>query len=213
MIPSHNRIAFLREAVESALAQTHSNIEVLVMSDAPDDEPERLLNDLLPRIRFFSEPSLRSQSQKWNALAKRASGEFLLLLADDDKIAPTFVAKTLHALKAQNADIAYTDMELFGSQTTHYACDWTRPFIESSPIPVTSLFKRSLYDAVGGYPDIPCIDWDFWWTASEKGMKAAHVREPLFLYRIHVDQDTQRMGDKRWDEARTLIRSRHNARP
>jgi glycosyltransferase involved in cell wall biosynthesis len=212
MIPSHTRVEHLREAVESALAQTHPNVEVLVMSDAPETRPERLLSDLLPRIRFFSEPELRSQSEKWNALVNRASGDLLLLLADDDKIAPTFVEKTLDALKAQAADIVYTDMRLFGAQTTHYACDWNRPFFESSPIPITSLFKRSVYSAVGGFADIPCIDWDFWWTASEKGMKAAHVREPLFLYRTHPGQDTLRMGKIGWEEARALVRSRHGGR-
>jgi glycosyltransferase involved in cell wall biosynthesis len=211
LIPSHTRVTFLREAVQSALEQTYENVEVLVMTDAPEAGAEDVLRDCLPRIRFFSEPGLRRSSNlKWNALAQRAEGDLLILLCDDDMLDKTFVEKTLYALKKHDADIVYTDMKVFGTQNTVASCKWdAQAFPEYSPIPITSLFKRSVYDKVGGYADIPCTDWDFWWTASEKGARAFHVGQPLFFYRTHAGQDSNSMGSKAWEEARILVKQKH----
>lgn len=211
IIPSHTRAIYLRETVLSALGQTYGNIEVLVMTDAPEAGAEDALRDILPKIRFFNEPDLRrSANLKWNALAQKAAGDFLILLCDDDLLDKTFVEKTLYAMKTHNADIVYTDMKQIGLQKTYASCRWNpRLFPEYSPIPITSLFKRSVYDKVGGYADIPCTDWDFWWTACEKGATARHVGQPLFFYRTHAGQGSNCMGDNAWESARILVKRKH----
>ncbi|MDE2489554.1 MAG: glycosyltransferase [Elusimicrobia bacterium] len=208
-IPSYTNTTFLREAVLSALGQTYRNIEVLVMTDVPECGAADVLRDLLPAIRFFAEPTLHRE-RKLNELVRRSSGRLLLFLCDDDKIDRTFVEKTVYAMRKHDADIVYSDMRVFGDRNLIAACRWESPFEEGSPIPITSLYTRSLFDRVGGYED-PLGDWGFWWAAANMGAKAVRVGQPLFHYRVRPGQDTERMGEEGWREARAIIRKRHGA--
>lgn len=90
-------------------------------------------------------------------------GEFLLVLCDDDKIAPTYLEETVKALDENPAAaIAYTDTWLFGGQKGDrvdvlppnevFPAGFTLDTLRQKCVPwVTALMRRSLYEEVGGY--------------------------------------------------------------
>jgi glycosyltransferase involved in cell wall biosynthesis len=88
IIPAYNVAGFLREAVDSALAQTFRDIEVIVVDDGSSDGSADTLSDLDdPRLRVIREVHGGSAAAR-NAGLRLASGEFVAFLDADDRWAP-----------------------------------------------------------------------------------------------------------------------------
>ena len=84
-IPTYNRVAFLRQALDSALMQTYPNIEVVVSNNASTDDTEKLLAGYIDeRLKVIHQTSNIGMMGNWDACLNAASGEFFLLLSDDD---------------------------------------------------------------------------------------------------------------------------------
>ena len=87
-IPTYNRAATACEAVRSALAQTYSDLEVVV-DDASDDEtcePLRALED--PRVVLYRNAQRLGQVGNRNRTIELANGEFVKFLDSDDALEP-----------------------------------------------------------------------------------------------------------------------------
>ena len=94
-IPAWERPALLLEAVQSCLAQTYSEFEILITDDSRSDAVERALrdSDLIAhaRIRYERNETRLGQAGNVNKLAEHARGERLVLLHDDDLLLPEAV--------------------------------------------------------------------------------------------------------------------------
>lgn len=96
-IPNYNHARFLVEALGDALGQTEPPLEVLVVDDASMDESPLVLGEWAAR-----EPTLQVDLRDRNAgvaaamgrLLERARGDYLLLLAADDRVDPTLLAES-----------------------------------------------------------------------------------------------------------------------
>jgi len=92
IIPTYKRVQELVCAVQSALAQTHERLEVIVVADGPEPEARAALEGLGPRLRYL-ELEVNSGPAAARNLGVRASrGEWLTFLDDDDTILPEKVA-------------------------------------------------------------------------------------------------------------------------
>ena len=105
-IPTLRRLPYLIEAVDAALAQTWSNLEVLVSDDG--DRPEirewclrRAQDDA--RLRYQRNATRLGLAGNWNAIVSSASGEFVALPGDDDRLLPEFVERLMAAASAETA--------------------------------------------------------------------------------------------------------------
>jgi glycosyltransferase involved in cell wall biosynthesis len=88
IIPAHNVARFVREAVDSALAQTRRDIEVIVVDDGSTDGTADVLGDLDdPRLRVIRESHGGSAAAR-NAGLRMAAGELVAFLDADDRWAP-----------------------------------------------------------------------------------------------------------------------------
>jgi glycosyltransferase involved in cell wall biosynthesis len=98
-IPTYNRAnGYLKEALESALAQTYPNVEIVVADNcSPDNTREVVARYADRRVRYFRhEPGL-APNDNFNFCLKQANGSYFLLLHDDDMIDPDFVDTCLRA--------------------------------------------------------------------------------------------------------------------
>jgi GT2 family glycosyltransferase len=87
IIPTRNRLAFLREAVASVQAQAHSDWEAIIIDDASTDGTSEWLASLRdPRIRTFRMEEHRERSAARNRGLRAAQGERVLFLDDDDRL-------------------------------------------------------------------------------------------------------------------------------
>lgn len=94
-IPTKNRLASLQKAIESVLAQTHPEVEVIVTDDASTDGTWDYLQRLAaqePRVRCLRHETSRGACAARNAAIRVARGNFLTGLDDDDEFLPDHLA-------------------------------------------------------------------------------------------------------------------------
>lgn len=176
IIPTRNRPARLRAAVASVLAQTHGNLDVLVVNDAGRDVTPILDGFGDPRLRGFRTPRPGERCRARNLGLELARGEYIGYLDDDDRLDPDHVAVCVAALK-NGADVVYTAArraveERRGSRwrVTRREIAYAAPFdarrllLENS-IPILALMHRAacLRHVAPFDPEVPRTeDWDFW---------------------------------------------------
>src|SRR5688572_28836658 len=108
LIPTYNRLGYLREAVDSVLRQTHENWELIIVDDgSTDDTREWVLSLAEPRIRLITIPHSGNLGLVRNRGIAKARGELIAFLDSDDAFEP-------HKLAAQVAALA-----------AHQECGWS----------------------------------------------------------------------------------------
>jgi len=112
----HNGEAFLRQCLDSLLAQTHRNAQFICIDDASTDATPQILQEYAERDSRFEVITLREnigQAAARNIGLKRAKGEFTAMLDADDWFAPDSLAQALAALQATpEADCALLQLLL-----------------------------------------------------------------------------------------------------
>lgn len=101
LIPTFNRAYLLKDALQSAVSQTHQELEILILDDASPDATctvaDRFSHD--PRVRYICHTNNLGIAGNWRAGIESARGEFFCLLHDDDTFDPTFVETLLRPLQ------------------------------------------------------------------------------------------------------------------
>lgn len=99
-IPTLNRAEYLRTALDSALAQSYSNIEVVVSNNACTDNTASVLESLGDsRLHVLEQKNTLGMMENWNACLRAASGKYFLLLSDDDVLEPTAIEEMVDAFE------------------------------------------------------------------------------------------------------------------
>ena len=102
-LPTYNRVASLRRALESALAQDYPNVELVISDNASTDETEAVCTEYArgdPRVRYIRHEVNRGAAFNFETTLNEARGEFFMWLADDDWLEPNYVSQTLDWLLA-----------------------------------------------------------------------------------------------------------------
>jgi glycosyltransferase involved in cell wall biosynthesis len=197
--PTFNQAVFLRETVESVLAQDYPRIEHVVIDDGSTDETRTVLESFGTRVRWWSRPN-RGQTPTINEGIDACRGEIVTWLNSDDTLLPGAVSWAVSALdRHAPAGVVFGDT-LFtradGSplhRSTAQAFDYERFVVEChNPIPQCSSFiSRRTIDSVGRLDSALYyfMDWDLWLRA---GLTASTVYEPVLIstYRLHADSKT-----------------------
>lgn len=119
VVPTYNRAYCVTRAIDSALAQTHTRVEVLVVDDGSRDETEELI-----RSRYAQEPRLRYLPQKNQGVSVArntgflaAQGDFIGLLDSDDYWHPWKLEAQLAAFRRfPDVGMVWTDMQGINAQ-------------------------------------------------------------------------------------------------
>lgn len=121
-IPTYRRLSLLKEAVESALKQDYSKIEIIIGQDPTpqglDKEIERWCTELSREntaIRYFKNSKNLGLAGNWNALAMEAKGEYIMIIGDDDRLLPQCISTLLVGIR-KGADVSFSN---------HYIIDHT----------------------------------------------------------------------------------------
>jgi glycosyltransferase involved in cell wall biosynthesis len=119
-VPTHNRAAYLREALQSVLAQTYVDFEIVVCDNASTDETARIVSRLAdPRIRYVRQEAPLGVAANWIAAVFQATGRYCAILGDDDRWAPTFLEKLLPPLQGDpQLDVSFCDHWIIDSAGT-----------------------------------------------------------------------------------------------
>jgi glycosyltransferase involved in cell wall biosynthesis len=217
IMPCYKQAQFLREAVESVVAQTFTDWELIIVDDGSPDDTAGTAQAIIDEhsgkaIRLLRKPN-GGVSEARNAGIRMARGAYILPLDADDMIQPAMLEKTVRLLESNPAiAIAYTDLTHFGAvNRTIQAAEF-----DALKIPINnqlnscSLYRREAWERSGGYRSIywGYEDWDFWVGCAASGLRAARIPEPLLLYRVKdASRDTVAVSND--DELRARIVLNH----
>ncbi len=105
-IPTLNRCRLVRRAIESALAQTSPDVEILLSDNGSTDGTPEIIAGYAGRVRTFHHVATMSAARHGQFLMEQARGEFFLGLSDDDFLEPEFAAEVLNMFD-QHPELAF----------------------------------------------------------------------------------------------------------
>jgi glycosyltransferase involved in cell wall biosynthesis len=209
---SYDRAAYLRRALDSALAQSYAPIEVIVADDcSPDPAVDRTLQGYAGDLRVVYERPERNVGVVANLLraVERARGTYVSIVCDDDELEATFVERLVAPLEADRSLIvSYCSSRIIdaagridAAASAEHARRWKYDRLKhgvQQPFIAAALLDRSLQPAMGAlfrrsaiaWPEFSAQAggaWDLWlgYLACRDGGAAFHVAEPLLRYRHH----------------------------
>lgn len=168
---------YIGQAMESLLAQTHRNLEILVADDGSTDGTRALIDELAQRdarIKVLHNPSNVGVVRTRNKLFQASTGSLITLLDSDDWIAPEKIEKQVSYLRGsdvQAVGVGYYTTDFEGKISA--ACNLGRKdVLERGDIfnlpfwPPSIMITRRLFDEIGGYhpyfEDFACYE-DLYW--------------------------------------------------
>lgn len=210
VIPCYNAGDFLYEAVESALAQTYADLEIVIVDDGSTDPRtiEILEEARWPRTQIIHQKNAGPAAARNTAVAA-ASGVYILPLDADDKIAPTYVENAVAAMtERQDVGVVYCRAMKFGAENGPWNLPvyTLRELVIDNVIFVTALYRKSDWEAVGGYSENllhGVEDYEFWVKIVNLGREVVQLDEYLFFYRIQQSSRTTGFAQNRSVMART----------
>jgi glycosyltransferase involved in cell wall biosynthesis len=218
VIPYHRAHRYIEEAVGSLLAQTHRNLDVIVVNDGSFEPEDAVLDRLAedPRVRVVA------QLQRGDVIARElgielAEGDYVMMFDADNSLEPEFVSRAL-AMYGGQPDLAYVTCWL-----RHVDADGNELGGGYAPLgnrvlsdeeenwdgDTAALVPRRVFQALSEpFPEQRSIqgDWLFYRRLRERGEHGAVIPELLVRYRVHPDSNL-RSSDRRlhalsWEEGR-----------
>jgi glycosyltransferase involved in cell wall biosynthesis len=102
-IPTYRGAAHIAETIESALAQTFTDFELVIVDDASPDETGQVVSRYRDaRLRYVRSERNAGVEENWNRCLRFARGRYFKLLPHDDLIAPDCLARQVAVLEADN---------------------------------------------------------------------------------------------------------------
>ncbi len=198
VLPVYNGQKYLAEAIDSILAQTFANFELIMIDDGSTDGSLQIMrnyeqNDA--RVRVVAREN-RGLATTLNDSIDIARGEWLARMDQDDIALPYRFERQLAWLKETGADISGSWVQRFGSsdkrvvrlresnEAIRMEMLFCSPFAHPTVMMRAALAKRLRYDSAWEKAE----DYDLWERAAEDGWKMTNQPEVLLLYRVHESQ-------------------------
>jgi glycosyltransferase involved in cell wall biosynthesis len=214
VIPAYNAAATVDAAIRSALSQTRSDLEVIVIDDGSTDTTAEVAEQIGdPRVRVLSQPN-RGLPAARNAGIRAARGTYVAFLDSDDLWLPSYLDLATRALAAiNNPGFAYTDAytfepvtgKVYRHPTMHRmhppvpppadAAGFLLELLKRNFVYVSTVVPRSVLDEVGGFDEsrTSVEDYELWLRILVAGHPAAWVPGQHALYRMHGGQMSSRL--------------------
>lgn len=214
VLPTYNGSRYIRESIESCLAQTHANLELIIVDDCSTDEtPGIVLSYSDPRIRYIRHAMNKGLPEALNTGFRLSQGSHLTWTSDDNAYEPDALKLMLHYL-VQNPEIGlvYTDYWMLDQCTGKkkpVLVPQTLNLSLGNDLGCCFMYRRDVYDQVGEYDADTRLaeDYDYWIRVT-KLFAAARLPVIIYTYRWHSEQ----LYQSRFYEVKIvdiLVRTRH----
>lgn len=222
--PAYNVAPYLAQTIESALSQTLSDLELIVIDDGSTDATFEIASGYArcdPRVRLFREPN-RGISAARNHALRVATGSLIAILDGDDVWLPDYLERQIGILAEHPEIDVVTGNAWFlgGPQDGQPARPWPdrrdppalRSMLEDeTAVFIMSVFRRRVYERIGGFDESMRTneDYDFWIRAALAGCRFRRNDEPLGYYRRRGDS----LSAGELQMLRGIVRVLQKARP
>ncbi len=203
VISAYNSAKYIRATVESVLAQTFKDYELIVVDDGSTDETGQILHEYEGRLSYIYQENKKYSGAR-NTGIRAASGEYIAFLDSDDLWRPEKLEHQVAVMdRHPHVTLAYCQAVYIDPQgnPTQFQGQGVKGASGSAPLifdPLPELFfgtmvttstamvRRSTLQEVGPFDDahIHGEDWELWVRLASKG-PFAYLPEPLAQYRIY----------------------------
>lgn len=204
VIPTYNRKEKLSDCIQSVLAQSYRNIEVLVVDDASSDGTEEIFQNVSdPRLLYFRYETNRGACYARNYGAERAKGEFLAFQDSDDKWHSDKLEKQYGFLRSADADMCFCGMNRVSASGSRFYYP-VHPFTpehgveeflaENRASTQTMLMYKRVWEQLRFDEDIRRYqDWDFGIRAAAR-FSLCYLPEALVESEVGEDSISSRVN-------------------
>lgn len=192
----YNGEKYMKRAIESILQQSFEDFELIICNDASTDGTEEILNMFAQkdgRIKVIKNKRNRRLAASLNACIRKASGEYIARMDDDDVSLPERLERQVAFLKA------HEEYALVGAGAERFDENgaWGTLMCREKPtleqcfekvqfIHPTTMIRRHVLEQVGGYSErrenYRTEDYDLWCRIYEKGYRGYNLQEVLLKY-------------------------------
>lgn len=211
IMPSYNCGRFIAEAINSVLAQTYSNWELLIVDDCSKDETKDIVGSYADsRIHYQCNSHNMGAAQTRNNALKIAKGRYIAFLDSDDLWTPDKLEKQICFMEQHHYAFTFADYQIIQEDGT--------PLNKVLHMPASMTYHQYLRNtAIGcltvmidkeqtGYFEMPDIksshDMALWLLIMKRGFAAHSIPECLASYRIVTTSNTA----KKWKAAKDVWR-------
>lgn len=201
IIPVYNVAGYIAETLDSALAQTYKDFEIIVINDGSPDtaEFEKVLEKYTDEIIYLKQENAGVGPAR-NVAIENSRGSLLAFLDGDDVWLPEFLESQVGFLEENDFDLVYADALLFGGS----ALDG-RTFMQNAPstgevsfeslldmrcnvVLSGSVARREAVLAAGMFEwkAVRAQDFNLWLRMAHRGARIGYQREVLLKYRIRA---------------------------
>jgi glycosyltransferase involved in cell wall biosynthesis len=209
IMPCFNGESFVAAAIESVLAQSYSDIELVIVDDGSTDRSLDIIRRYGDAVRIFTQTN-QGPSAARNRSIREATGEYIAYLDADDYWEPHFAESMVAALTNSNAVLAYCGWQNVTPNDKSpppfvppdYENEGKRVALLSDaalwPIHATLTRRNALLEIGGFNEDLPvCEDYDLWLRLTFN-KPVVRVEQVLSYYRHHKSLNA---SDKRGRDA------------
>jgi glycosyltransferase involved in cell wall biosynthesis len=206
LMPAYEAAAYIGESIESALAQTHHELELIVVDDGSTDGSDEIARSYGAPVRVATQQHAGEGRARAHA-ARLATGAYIASLDADDLWPARKLELQLAALEDPEVDLVFGHQHQFRSpelgpeQGTFAGEGETVPSLLAGAM----LVSRANFDRVGSYSHHqigPAMDWLL--RARELGLRERMLPEVVLRRRLHPSSHTMRSRDQFGDYARIL---------
>lgn len=206
IVPCYGLAHLLAECVNSILAQTYQDFEVLIMDDCSPDNTAEIANSIQdPRVRHIRNQRNLGHLQNYNRGIALSRGQFIWLISADDRLRCSYVLDRYVRIMEEHPEVGYVCCPgirlVNGEEKGRLQCGYFGPqdkifkgpdFIHASLcfgyglLAPSVLVRRECYEKLSMFPtDMPHQgDWYLWlrWALS---YDVAYLSDPMVNYRSH----------------------------
>lgn len=188
LIPNYNKGKYIAQALESAVNQSYSNFDILIIDNCSTDESVPIIKRYeSDKVKVVLHEENKGLVYSLNEGVELSDSDFIMNLSSDDIIATTAVENLMSTLLSESGiSIAYS--EFLTSQGGHSPSrEWDLDrLMKQNYISFSNIYRRKECLSVGGFdPRIPSAeDWDMWIAICQNGGKGKLCKSPEFWYRL-----------------------------
>ncbi len=216
-MPTCNHARYLKQCIESAIAQDYANIELIIIDDGSTDNTVQVIEDLIDRcrdrfIRFeFRSRHNKGVSASTDEALQWAQGKYFASLDSDDVLKPDKISRLVPILEHESKlagvfagnEAIDEQGRVFGVESSparYFSFDEVITHMHTFSTP-GQLLRTSALNAVGGFQGCRTIqDWHMWLKLTEAGYPLKNVPDILVQYRYHdanISKNRRKMFEDR----------------
>lgn len=214
LTPAYKTEPYVAQTIESVLAQTRGDWELIVVDNGRSDEMARIVESYMTgeeRIRLIRQENQGIGGAR-NAAAREARGRYVTCLDSDDRLLPDYFSEVGHVLDRRpdvglvscDALVYLEDEQRLANQSYLKGMHIRTPAVGDPEHVLANLLRRnflyagatlrrSTLEAIGGFAeDLPGLeDWDTWLRVAGLRQGIAVVGQSLAVYRVRGDSNSR----------------------